>query len=91
MIPGSFDRYLSGKMNATEVQRQRGPLGTGSVKEAVTQEGETTWARPGGPTGFWRLKVKKDALQMVGNSHRILFSGGSRLAGLLALLVCCSP
>ena len=41
MIPGSFDRYLSGKMNATEVQRQRGPLGTGSVKEAVTQDGET--------------------------------------------------
>ena len=45
MIPGSFDRYLSGKMNATEVQRQRGPLGTGSVKEAVTQDGET----PHGP------------------------------------------
>lgn len=75
-------------MNATEVQRQRGPLGTGSVKEAVTQDGETAWARPGGPTGFWRLK---DALQMVGNSHRILFLEGSRLAGLLALLVCCSP
>lgn len=45
-----------------EIQRQRRPVRTGTVKEAVAQDGETAGARLGGPTRFVEAEGRKECL-----------------------------